>query len=66
MKNNTENKKTEDELIFVIQVTRHGARSTIYDIEEPEINTEPWQHGIGALTPSGERQHYLVGRKYRN
>ncbi|CAI2369510.1 unnamed protein product [Moneuplotes crassus] len=55
----------EDQLLLMIQMTRHGARSTISTRKEPNVNTKDWEMGLGELTPSGERQHYLLGNKQR-
>jgi len=57
--------KDKDELVMAFQLTRHGARSTITHIDEPTINTQEWENGLGYLTPSGERQHFLLSRKHR-
>jgi hypothetical protein len=43
------------ELKFVIEVFRHGAREPIF---APDLNA-------GELTPSGQRQHYLLGAQLR-
>ncbi|CAI2366454.1 unnamed protein product [Moneuplotes crassus] len=72
-------------MVLMVQVTRHGARSPISELQGFEIqaersgeysengefgglesiNTEPWTDGLGELTASGERQHYLLGSKHR-
>ena len=56
---NTNNK----ELILVIEVTRHGARSPIGP-PDTWLNTT-WDIGPGQLTNIGERQQYLNGAKLR-
>jgi hypothetical protein len=48
---------------LVLQVTRHGARATANHIDFPNITDHPWADGIGELTGSGERQHYLLAKK---
>lgn len=55
-----------DEIQFVFQMTRHGARSPYLFIDEPDVPTSEWIQGLGQLTPTGERQHYLIGAKHRN
>ena len=53
-----------DKLKFVIQITRHGARSTCNHIDYPNITTHPWEQGLGQLTGLGERQHFLLATKH--
>jgi len=51
--------------VLVFLITRHGAR-TPYDIKEQnEGFSDKWPTGRTALTPVGERQHYLIGSKIR-
>lgn len=54
-----------DELVFAFQMTRHGARSPYLFVEKPSVYKEPWANGLGQLTPTGERQHFLLGQKHR-
>ena len=53
----------DKELILVIEVTRHGARTPIGP-EDTWLN-KTWDLGIGQLTNTGERQQYLNGVKLR-
>ena len=46
----------EDQLAFVYQVVRHGARASL--VKYPPF---PFQGPAGSLTPSGMRQRYLLG-----
>lgn len=52
------------EVIFVVEVSRHGSRSPIkfysWDYDGR------WPQGPGELTPLGMRQHYLIGYELRN
>mmetsp|Transcript_1180 Transcript_1180/g.2853 ORF Transcript_1180/g.2853 Transcript_1180/m.2853 type:complete len:424 (-) Transcript_1180:2542-3813(-) len=52
------------EVVFVTEVSRHGARSptTYFDWD----NDGRWVQGPGELTPLGMRQHYLIGYELRN
>ena len=56
-----------DELCFLFQMTRHGARSPYENISSPRIlsNSTEWKDGFGALTAIGERQHYLLAAKHK-
>lgn len=58
-----EHNADEKELILLLEVTRHGAR-TPYGSGSELINTT-WPTGQGELTNSGERQHFLQGAKIR-
>lgn len=60
-----EDPNADDKLVFAFQLTRHGARGPYLYLDEPIIYTQPWKAGLGFLTPTGERQHYLLGRKHR-
>jgi len=53
----------EKELIMLLELTRHGARSPIYS-GSSLLNTT-WEKGLGELTNIGERQHYLQGLRLR-
>lgn len=51
-------------LVFVNEITRHGARTPT----SSEIDPYNTNYGVlqdGDLTPSGMRQHYLLGRLLR-
>ena len=50
----------EDQLAFVFEVVRHGARNTFL-----EGYTEGFPVAPGMLTPEGMRQRYLLGRYAR-
>lgn len=50
----------QDELIFVMEICRHGARAPLTDELSKNFTV-----GTGKLTPSGMRQHYLLGRFLR-
>jgi len=52
------------ELKFVAVFCRHGARSPLVSIEGFDKKTN-WNYGYGELTPSGQRQLYLLGRVLR-
>mmetsp|Transcript_1421 Transcript_1421/g.2260 ORF Transcript_1421/g.2260 Transcript_1421/m.2260 type:complete len:448 (-) Transcript_1421:769-2112(-) len=52
------------ETVYLIEVCRHGARSPIA-FDFPWDNYERWPQGPGQLTPSGMRQHYLIGHELR-
>ena len=54
----------EGELKLVIIFCRHGARSPLESIEAFDKKTN-WNYGYGELTPSGQRQLYLLGRVLR-
>ena len=53
----------EDELLFVVEIVRHGARSEIAVMSFYEDIT--WPEGPGQLTSSGMREHYLLGKALR-
>lgn len=53
-----------DELKFVAVFIRHGARSPQFQIPELDSKTS-WDRGYGQLTPSGQRQLYLLGKMFR-
>lgn len=46
------------ELLFVMEVSRHGARSPLHYMPWDEGK---WPQGPGELTPAGMRQHYIIG-----
>lgn len=46
---------------LIIEVTRHGARSPLYD----NFISSVWNIPPGHLTSIGQRQHYLLGRELR-
>ena len=50
-----------DELVFVLEIWRHGARAPLQNkySQEFKVDTE-------MLTASGRRQHYLIGRFLRD
>ena len=52
------------ELLHVIELCRHGARSPIHF--QPWDNSTVWPEGKGQLTPAGMRQHFLIGHELRN
>lgn len=52
---------TDKEMLLVIEVVRHGARSP-YDVNDDFTAGIHWKTGPSELTPSGERQHYLLGQ----
>ena len=55
---------TQCTLELVVEVFRHGARGPYAD--HPEYGFQPeFETGLGQLTPTGERQHYLLGAKRR-
>ena len=56
-------KKSEDNVIMIIEMARHGARAPIMDIYK-----RPWieETGAGELTTIGERQRYNLGRQTRD
>lgn len=54
----------EDPLKFVAVIIRHGARSPLSDLKGPNNNCS-WPMGFGELTPSGQRQHFLLGSLLR-
>ena len=58
-----QNVSAGDKLLFVFEVTRHGAR---YGLHEDWFNETklPWL--AGELTDLGRRQHYLMGLEMRN
>jgi hypothetical protein len=49
-------------IIGLIEACRHGARSPIYT--EPFLPGD-WDIGVGELTPTGMRMHYLNGYQFR-
>ena len=50
----------QTDLVCVVEATRHGARAPI---SEYTWDTGSWPEGLGQLTGSGMRQHYLIGRE---
>ena len=56
-------KEQDKELILVIELTRHGARSPAKG-SYSWLN-QTWESGVAQLTSSGERQQYLNGVKLR-
>ncbi|KAK9886481.1 hypothetical protein WA026_016764 [Henosepilachna vigintioctopunctata] len=57
----------EDELLSVIVVFRHGARTPVEPYpNDPYKNASYWPVGFGQLTDEGKRQHYDLGRWFRN
>ena len=50
---------SSDEIIFEIVFIRHGARSSRESINITDVN---WDEGNDALTGSGQRQLYILGR----
>jgi acid phosphatase len=52
----------QDQLIFAIDVVRHGDRTPIQDIHIPPY---PWPQSPGQLTPTGMQQAYDLGKKFR-
>ena len=57
---------TQNEVIFVLEHFRHGARSPS-ELNENDLDTlgEKW-NGLQELTNVGLRQHYLLGNHIRN
>ncbi|MBX9742521.1 MAG: histidine phosphatase family protein [Chthoniobacterales bacterium] len=54
--------KTTDQLIFAVDVIRHGDRNPIRDIPKaPHL----WPEGLQQLTPLGMHQEYELGKKHR-
>lgn len=53
-------KNPDEQLIFVFELVRHGARAPIVDLE-----LDKFPVGEGQLTPEGMRQRYLLGRYNR-
>lgn len=51
-------KKSTDNVVFIVELARHGARAPIHQVYEVD-----WVKyaGIGELTPVGQRQRYLLG-----
>jgi len=60
-----EAQNSQGSLKFVSVIIRHGARSPLRTIKELE-HTCSWPTGFGELTPSGQRQHYLLGSFLRD
>mmetsp|Transcript_25240 Transcript_25240/g.29109 ORF Transcript_25240/g.29109 Transcript_25240/m.29109 type:complete len:391 (+) Transcript_25240:8-1180(+) len=58
-----ESENDDKQLILLVELTRHGARSPIGSPDQL-LNTT-WNIGKGQLTRSGERQHYLQGVRMR-
>ena len=54
----------ERQIIFVHEISRHGARSPQVPI--PNNNCDDWPMGPMMLTPIEKRQHYILGRYYRD
>ena len=52
----------QDELIFAVDVIRHGDRTPI---EEIPSDPHHWEEGLGQLTPDGMRQEYDLGSRLR-
>ena len=53
----------DKEVILLLEIARHGARSAIA-VGNQLLNTT-WDIGMGELTNSGERQHFLQGTRLR-
>lgn len=53
----------QDQLIFAIDVVRHGDRTPIEDIKIPAYQ---WPQGLGQLTATGMQQEYELGEKLRH
>ena len=53
-----------EEIAFVFEVTRHGARAPFLKNKNYDAATE-FQLGPSMLTPSGMRQRMLLGRRNR-
>jgi len=51
--------KSDDELIYVIEYARHGARY-------PGLKIAGWDNPLMLLTPAGMRQHFLLGSALRD
>jgi len=51
----------QDSLKLLLQITRHGAWAPSVPLPKDfSISKQPWELQMGALTPMGERQHYLL------
>ncbi|KRW98393.1 hypothetical protein PPERSA_12872 [Pseudocohnilembus persalinus] len=50
----------EKKLVFMSEVSRHGARAPMYD----NLNYNEWELQNSDLTQVGMRQHYLLGRQF--
>jgi lysosomal acid phosphatase len=54
--------RSEEKLIFAIDLIRHGDRTPIHPI--PTISYQ-WKEGLGQLTPEGMREEYELGKQLR-
>jgi len=54
-----------DELKIVIETFRHGARAPISEAFEDPSGIMDYEVGLGNLTPTGMRMHYLLGTELR-
>jgi hypothetical protein len=50
-----------DEVKFVLEVVRHGARTDVF----PDPFDSPWTPGIGKLTKVGMKQQFDLGKSFR-
>ncbi|OMJ94246.1 hypothetical protein SteCoe_2581 [Stentor coeruleus] len=53
---------TSADLVGIIQVSRHGARSPLKKYPWDE---SPWEVNLGELTREGSMQHYIIGKEFR-
>ncbi|CAG9336198.1 unnamed protein product [Blepharisma stoltei] len=51
-------------ILYVVEVSREGARAPLQFM--PWDNLQKWPQGPAKLSPSGMRQHYLIGAELRN
>lgn len=51
-----------EQLVFAVDVIRHGARTPVADIKIPAY---VWPEGIGELTPQGMQQEFQLGQRFR-
>lgn len=51
-------KPSTDNVIFIVELARHGARAPIHHVYDVDWVKEA---GVGELTPVGQRQRYLLG-----
>ena len=56
---NLRGKSIGEELVQVIELCRHGARTGIVEFPPPLT----WKEGEGQLTGGGMREHYLIGKE---
>ncbi len=52
----------KDQLVFAVDVIRHGDRTPIQDVQSPPYT---WAEGAGQLTDAGAKQEFQLGQKLR-